>query len=171
MEMLYPKKITGFTLLELVAVILIVSILAVMVSMQWPSTKLNLSAQAEQLAADLRYTQTLSMTQAVRHCLVLTGSTYQIISSATSTPISFSTSKTTVTLGSGISFGTFIPAGLAMLVFDGTGAPYSSTSTTCNTTNATGAIALTAAANIPIVASGQTKTLVISPETGRIIIQ
>lgn len=171
MEAFYPKKKRGFTLIELVVVILVLSILAVMVSMQWPSNQLNFSAQAEQLAADLRYTQTLSMTKGQRYCLVLSGSSYQIVNSATSAAVMLGAGKTTVSLGAGISFGTLIPAGLAMVVFDGIGGPYSSSSTTCTTANATGATALVAAANIPIVAGGETKTVIISPETGSIAIQ
>ena len=165
------KRTYGFTLIEIVIAISIIGVLAVFVNIQWPGTKISYSAEAEQVASDARYAQALSMTQGVRFCLKISGSTYQIIDSATSTAVILGTGGTTITLGSGISFGTLVPSGLTLLVFDGNGTPYSSSSTTCTTATAAAATALSNAANLPVTAGGLTKTVVISPETGRVTTQ
>jgi hypothetical protein len=119
----------------------------------------------------LRFAQAKSMTQGVRFCLVISGSTYQLVNSASSTAMTFAMGNTQATLGNGISFGTITPSGAAMIVFDGTGVPYYSTATSCTAANASAATALTSAASISLNTSSATKTISISHETGRILVQ
>ncbi len=70
MNRMSQQSCNGFTLIELVVIIMIISVLAVFVTANWPGLTLNLGAQTEQLAVDLRYTQSLSMTQHLfRHWL------------------------------------------------------------------------------------------------------
>ena len=52
-------RIRGFTLIELIAVLIIAGILAAIVLVRAPGASFGVRPQAEQLAADLRYAQTL----------------------------------------------------------------------------------------------------------------
>jgi prepilin-type N-terminal cleavage/methylation domain-containing protein len=158
------QKIIGFTLIELIIVIVIIAILAVIPFFNWPSTSLNLDGQAQQLANDIRYTQSLSMTKAQRYRLVITtgSSSYQILNSA-GTAVRFASGNTTVTLASGISFGTLTNLPNSLIVFDGDGIPY--------TTTGSPGTALSANASIPLQAGGNTKTVVIVPLTGKVNVQ
>lgn len=157
-------QMKGFTLIELIIVIVIVSILAAMPFLNWPSSSISLAGQAQQLANDIRYAQSLAMTKAQRYRLVIsTGSnSYQILNSA-GTAILFSSGSTTVTLNSGISFGTLSNLPNSLIAFDGNGIPY--------TTTGSPGTALAADASIPLQSSGNTTTVVITPLTGRVNIQ
>lgn len=53
----------GFTLLELVAVLLLLAILSTSLFLRWSPGSSTLNAQADQLAATLRYAQSLALTQ------------------------------------------------------------------------------------------------------------
>jgi prepilin-type N-terminal cleavage/methylation domain-containing protein len=171
MRLCLKRQLKGFTLIELVILLLIIAVLAVVVNINWPGSTLNLGAQTSQLATDLRYTQALSMTRGQRYCLKISGNTYQIVNSATGTAMVLAYGNLTATLGNGIAFGAISPGGSAMFVFDGSGIPYYSSSTTCNTTNAQAATALTGNGSIILSAGGQTRTILISAETGRVLVQ
>src|SRR5258708_16097891 len=73
----------GFTLVELVMVLLLIGILAFVVLPRTSQNTLELSSQAEQLATDIRYAQTLSMTRGAalgtqgRYCIFFTATGYQ----------------------------------------------------------------------------------------------
>jgi prepilin-type N-terminal cleavage/methylation domain-containing protein len=164
-------SLRGFSLIEVVIIVALVAILAVAANTSWMGLTINLDGQAEQMASDLRFAQVQSMTQGNRYCLVITGSSYQLINSASNTAMTFAMGNTSVTLGNGISFGTVTPSGAALFVFDGTGVPYYSTATSCSAANATAATALTSTASITLSTSSATKTISISPETGRVFVQ
>jgi len=157
-------KIQGFTLIELIIVIIIIAILAVLPFFNWPAASISLDGQAQQLANDIRYTQSLSMTKAQRYRLVITTGTssYQILNSS-GTVARFASGNTTVTLNTGISFGTLTNLPNSLIVFDGDGTPYTDT-------GAPGT-ALAANASIPLQSSGSTKTVVITPLTGKVNVQ
>ena len=55
-------RCAGFTLLELIATMLILSVLAVTVSMRWGATDATIPYQADLLARNIRHTQMLAMT-------------------------------------------------------------------------------------------------------------
>ncbi|MDR3476529.1 MAG: prepilin-type N-terminal cleavage/methylation domain-containing protein [Gammaproteobacteria bacterium] len=171
MRLLLNRPTKGFTLIEFVILLLIIAILAIVININWPGSSLTLGAEATQLATDLRYTQALSMTQGQRYCLKISGGTYQILNSATGSPILLAFGNVTSILGNGISFGSISPSGSAMFVFDGAGIPYYSGSTTCNTANAQAATPLATSGSIPLTAGGQTRTILISAETGRVLVQ
>lgn len=159
----------GFTLVELIVSMLLISILAVAVWPRAPSREsLTLQARADQLASDIRYAQTLSMTTGQRHCLTLNPtagppySGYTLTTAASNCvtavahpaglaqPISLCVSGTCVTT----------PA-LAndYLQFDGLGIPYTAAATP-----------LAANAVITISDDGS-KTVTVSPQTGRVLVQ
>jgi prepilin-type N-terminal cleavage/methylation domain-containing protein len=163
------KTCDGFTLVELVITILIISVLAVSVLVQWPALTVSIGAQAEQIASDLRFAQTFSMSAGQRICFLISGNTYSLVASANAGPLTMSRGITSTALATNITFGSITPS--SMFVFDGQGVPYSSSSTTCNNANAQAATALTAAGSIVINGGGQTRTISISPETGRVIVQ
>jgi prepilin-type N-terminal cleavage/methylation domain-containing protein len=160
------KRMQGFTLVELVVVLVLATILAITVIPRDPGRTLNLPAQAEQLAADLRYVQALSMTQGngasgQRYCLFLTSTSYQIrhsdcsASNAVLHPASGSTDAVTlnnVTLS-------WTNLTNSYVSFTGKGEPYVSAAT-----------ALAANAVITLSADGVTKTVTISPETGYVAV-
>src|SRR5256884_8142716 len=73
----------GFTLVELVMVLLVITILAFVVLPRQSQNTLELSAQADQVATDIRYAQVLSMTRGAalgsqgRYCIFFTATGYQ----------------------------------------------------------------------------------------------
>ena len=153
----------GFTLVELVTVIILLSLLAVWASPVSESSSTEVIAEAEQLLNDLRYTQALSMTQGQRYYLIKQSSnTYQIMN-ASGTPILLPFGSTTATLKSGITFGTLTNLPNNLVAFDGRGAPYTSTGT--------GGTALASTATIPMTAGGNTSTVSLSPVTGYGVLQ
>ncbi len=151
----------GFTLLELILVIVVISIMAVEVlPIMSTSTTISLLAQAKQLASDIRYTQTLAMTKGQRYYLIKQSSTtYQILSSA-GTAVPLVMGNTTVTLNSRITFGTLTNLPNSLIEFDGRGTPY--------VTSASPGTALASTATIPLVSGGNTHTVSITPQTGEV---
>ncbi len=156
-------KQSGFTMFELIVVIVLISLLSVGVYFNWPGSTINLDGQIHQLANDLRYTQTLSMTTGQRYRWVKTSSTtYQIVNFS-GTPITLALGNTTLTLNSGITFGTLTNLPNNLIAFDGLGAPY--------TDAASPGTALSSTASIVLTAGGATKTVSITPETGSVAVQ
>lgn len=73
------QRTQGFTLLEFVAVITIVSILSVIIMISYPSTgSFSLSSLTEQLKRDIRYTQTLAMSLNTNYTITTSASNYTI---------------------------------------------------------------------------------------------
>lgn len=153
----------GFTLIELIMVIMIASILAVVALTQWQGPALNVYGQAEQVANDIRYAQALSMTKGQRFYFVEVSSTTYQIKNLAGTAITFASGSTTATLNNGITFGSFTNLPSSLVTFDGTGIPYINTSTP--------GTALSSAASIPLTSSGKTNTVIIAPTTGVTSIQ
>ncbi len=162
MEVSHIKNTAGFTLLELIFVLLIMSIISVTVMLQWTASGIDLGAQAKELASDIRYTQSLAMTNGQRYYLIKQSSTtYQIMTSG-GTAVMLFNGRTTATLNSGITFGTLTNLPNNLVAFDGKGTPY--------TTSSSPGTALTSTATIPITSGGATKTISIQPGTGRVTI-
>jgi len=157
-------KNQGFSLIELIIVIIVMSILAILPFINMPGPGLNLDAQAKKLANDIRYTQSFSMTKGQRYRLVITtgSSSYQILNTA-GTAVRFTSGNTTTTLNSGISFGTLSNLPNNLIAFDGEGIPY--------TTTGSPGTALAANATIPLQSSGSTTNVIIAPMTGTVTIQ
>lgn len=150
--------IAGFSLIELVMVILIVGIIMVTVVPKWTGTATNVGYEAQRLLSDIRYAQGLSMTTGQRYRWVKTGSnTYQILNEAGSA-ITLPLGGTTLTFSSGVTFGTLTNLPSSLVAFSSVGAPY--------TTSTIPGTALASTASIPLTAAGQTRTVQISPQTG-----
>jgi len=152
------NRAQGFTLIELVTVLLLVAILSVTAINQWPGSGINLSAQADQLANDIRYTQSLAMNRGQRYRINLAADRYWISDTGGTVTVALPGSGATdVLLNSGIALST----SYSFLVFDGNGVPY--------TTATTPGTPLAADAVITLSADGVSRTLTISPQTGRVL--
>ena len=148
----------GFTLVELVSVLLLVAILSVVAIDQWQGSGINLSAQADQLVNDIRYTQFLAMNRGQRYRINFAADHYWITDAGGTVTYPFPVNGASqVTLNSGITLSTTN----SFLVFDGNGAPYI-TATSPGT-------ALSSNAVITLSADGMTSTLTVSPETGYVV--
>ena len=154
------KNKLGFTLIELIVVLILLGILAASVMVLWPGKVINTAAQAMLLADDIRYTQSLAMTKGERYRLVQTSTiSYQILH-GTSAIEALPLHDNPVMLGDGT---TFASATNTMVVFDSGGVPYVDTSTP--------GTALTSPLSFVLTSNGQNKTVSISPGTGRVIVQ
>jgi len=54
LSLVHSRNIEGFTLIELITVIIVVSVLAVIPFINMPGSAINLDGQAQQLANDIR---------------------------------------------------------------------------------------------------------------------
>jgi type II secretory pathway pseudopilin PulG len=155
------KDLSGFTLIEMVVIILIIAILSVEVITQSTSTvtPLTVSGAASQVANDIRYTQALSMFSGQRYYLVSTASNQYAIQNGSGTGIPLANGTLVATLPAGVVFGG--TTNLSNLIgFTGRGIPITDTSGTL----------LTAAATVLITSGAYSNTITISPTTGRIVI-
>ncbi len=157
----------GFTLIELIIVIVIAAILAVAVSARAPSrAALTLTARAKQLASDIRYVQTLSMTSGQRYCLTLTPSSpYSGYSLTTAASGCVTTTAHPAGLTQPVSVcnGTTCMTAPALtnnyLQFDTLGQPYNAPTTL-----------LAANAVITLTDSGVSQTVTVAPTTGAVTV-
>src|SRR3989344_3212086 len=156
-----PIRESGFTMVELVAIIILVALLAFTAMPRLPGPSLDVDSQAEQLAAGIRYTQSLSMTRGDRYRVNLTAAGYQITDSGGLNPeVHPGTSSTNPGALEGVSLAGYNPPLTNNYVaFDGRGIPYVDASP-----------ALSANATITLT-GGATRNIVISPETGRVALQ
>lgn len=152
----------GFSLIELIIVLILMTIVGSVAYMAWPNDTFNVSAQAESLASDIRYTQALSVTKNARYRVDFTNpAQYQILDSTGTATTIPSVNATTVAFATGITHSSAIN----YLVFDGHGAPYSST-----TSNGGGTVL---SGDLIIVVSGTlgTKQILVVSETGGVFVQ
>lgn len=160
MEQVGPRSVAGFTLIELVLTLLLVSVLAVAAVASWPGPAINLHAEAGRLADDIRYAQSLAMTRTPRYRINFASDRYWLSTRDGATVVAHPVAgSAAVPLSSGVNLST----PLSFLVFDDAGIPYVDAALP-GTPLATDAV-LTLAAN------GSTRTVRISPETGRVIVQ
>ena len=150
--------------MELAVIILLVGILAFVAIPRLSGPSLRVDAQAEQLASDIRYTQTLAMTQGDRFRINLIATGYQITSSTGAATVAHPGTGTTsaVALNGVTLSGWSPPLTNNYVAFDGRGVPY------VLFTSSTG---LAANATITLSGGGYARNLVISPETGRVVLQ
>ena len=151
-------------MVELVVIILLVGILAFTAIPRFLNKSvIDVSVMAEQLANDIRYTQSLAMTSGQRNRINLTVATYQITTSSgglLTHPVTGNTNP--ISLNGVTLSGWSPPLTNNYLAFDSRGVPYSLV------TSSTG---LVSNATITLSTGGQTRNIVISPETGRVVIQ
>jgi MSHA pilin protein MshC len=150
-----PCRARGFTLVELTITLVVVAIMAVAMLPRSPERQINLSAQADQLASDIRYTQSLAMTHGQRFRINFNAASYLIDTAAGGAVTHPHTGNTAaIDLGNGI---TLSATTFPFIVFDGRGTPYDNIGTL-----------LAADAVVTLTADGQTTWVLISPQTGRV---
>jgi prepilin-type N-terminal cleavage/methylation domain-containing protein len=161
---------SGFTLVELVVVLIIAAIIGLLAFPKSDNDQLVLAGQADQIASDIRYAQSLAMSQGItsgsRHGLLFTvgasPATYQFLSAGGNTVPNPVTGATPPTLPN------FVTAGLTgltqnLIAFDSKGVPYTDS-------NATLPLA-SPGATITLTLNGQTKQITVQPTTGRVLVQ
>lgn len=150
----------GFTLIELIMVMVVVAVLAAVASMRMPGDGINVSAQAEQLASDIRYTQSLAMSRGQRFRINFTAGSYQITDNA-GTPQPQQHPSTgllaAIPLTPAVLSGYNPPYTLDYLAFDSLGVPYTAPAT-----------AQAALAILTLTSGGEAITVRIAPQTGRV---
>ena len=160
----------GFTLVELVMVLLLIAILAFVVLPRQSQNTLELSGQAEQVATDIRYAQSLSMTRGAalgsqgRYCIFFTATGYQYRNNGNSyaTPCTVAvnhpaTGSSAAIVLSGTAVSTANLTG-NYLEFDTKGQP-------------TSLVAPASDATITLTATGGPRAVVVSPITGKARVQ
>lgn len=155
------SKSRGFTLIEVIVTLVLMSILAFVFIPRNPVQSVNSVGLSEQLLADIRYAQSLAMTRGERYCISFTASGYRLgrgSTCATPIPHPATGSTGTVPLGNGSLSWANLPNNY--LVFSSKGVPYTDATT-----------ALAADATVTIAYSGGTKVIAVSPETGRSVTQ
>lgn len=152
-------RICGFSLIELVTVLALVGILAVFAAPRlFTVQSITLPSVAAQLNANIRYAQSLSMSQGQRYRINFTATTYQI-TDMSGVPIvqPVTASTAAISVSPAIMSGYNPPLTNNYLAFDTKGVPYSSATT-----------ALAATATIILTAGSDTSSVAIAPETGRV---
>ena len=164
----------GFTLVELVVVLLLIAVLAFVASPRLSQNTLELSSQAEQVATDIRYAQTLSMTRGAalgsqgRYCIFFTATGYQFRHNFNSYATPCTTPVNHPATGS--------PAAIVL-----SGSTAVSTTNITNTTGnyiefdtkgqPTSFVAPASDATITLTATGGPRVVVVSPITGKARVQ
>ncbi len=117
----YGTKNSGFTLVELVIVLVLLVIVLVVTVVKWPSKSIELEALAYQVASDVRYTQTLSMSHNERYRINFASNNYNIADNNNVAVKHPAAKSTLILLGNGITFNN--PPTPNCIAFNGKGAP------------------------------------------------
>jgi len=161
-----PARERGFTLRELIIVMVIVGIISAIALTRTGNDPVLLSTQVDQLAGDIRYVQALAMTQGQRYRINLSATGYTLtLADAGGTlvphPVSGSTAQTNWNSGVTVALPpTNLPNSL--VAFDGRGIPY-----TDNV--ATTPLAVPNTATITLSkGSASPQSVTVTPLTGRV---
>lgn len=154
------SKEKGFSLIDIVATILIISILAYSVAVDWNPTNINvdLDNTTEQLAQDIRFTQTIAISRNQQFRLNLLSATSYNITNSGGVPVSHPLAGTAnINLPGNMSMASAgLPANY--ILFDALGIPYTAPG-----------VPLAANATITISVGGANLTITIFPQTGRVM--
>lgn len=154
---------TGFTLIEMVMVLILIGVLAVVFVPRAPSKgSLTFAGQAQQLASDIRYVQALSMTRGQRYCMNFIGTGYSMTTSNCSTSVGVEHPAGAVfpiTLDGVTLSWTNLPGNL--VTFTGKGEPY---------TDGAATTALATNAVITLNGDGGPGYVCVTPATGRVFV-
>lgn len=154
------RHVTGITLFELILVIAIAGLLLVVSMPEFPGFAVELRTQAEQLAGDIRYTQSISMHRGARFRINFFSTYYTITDLAGTASIpnpSNNAAQKNMESGIILSLNASIPN--SFLVFDGRGAPYVDT----------GSTGLSSTGTITLAHDTETQLVQVSPETGAVV--
>lgn len=151
-------RASGFTIIEILMVIVAIAVMSVMVLPTWHGPVLSLEYNAKHVLDDIRYTQALSQATGLRYRWVRTSATTYEITNNNGNAINLSSGGTMGSLATGVSFGSMGNLPNAMIVFNGQGVPYTDTGMP--------GTALATTATILLTANGETKTISIYSTTG-----
>lgn len=155
------RQAKGFTLIELVMVMLVLAIVAAVANMRMPGEGIKASAQAEQLASDIRYTQSLAMSRGQRYRVNFTASSYQITDMSGVAQAHPSTGQTAAVVLTPAVLSTYNPPyNNSYVAFDSLGVPYTAATT-----------AQVALATMTLTLSGEAISVTVAPQTGRVQVQ
>jgi prepilin-type N-terminal cleavage/methylation domain-containing protein len=157
----------GYSLVELVIVILAIAVLAVIVIARWPDKSNELNGQSKQLASDLRYVQQLSMARNKPYRIQLNLVTgYRFFDDqGNSVPHpAANPGSTMINLGGGI---TLSGGGVVYLVFDGKGVPYLSSVINQKGTKAVADLTLTLTPQVGTLS----RNIIVQANTGYVSVQ
>ena len=153
----------GYTLIELVLVLVLTAVLAADVASRDPAAPLDAAAVAKEVAAAVRLAQLDSMTKGARYCVNFAATGYafatQDCTQAVADPV---TGQNTVTLPEGM---TLAWTGLSTgnVSFAGNGVPYG------GATAGTAGQALAAPASVSVTDGPATSQFLITPQTGAVV--
>lgn len=151
-------KDQGFTLLELIIVIVLIGIIAINVVPRSQTITLSLELQARRLLDDIRYVQGLSMMTGQRYRWTLLNTTTYIVTNEAGIPILLPSGSTQITLSNRVVVQSMNNLPNNLIAFDSQGIPY--------TTSSYPGTALSAVATISLAANGSIRSVQIYPQTG-----
>lgn len=152
-------RISGFSAIELIVVLVMVGLLAVFAAPRlFTAQSITLPPVAAQLVANIRYTQSLAMSQGQRYRINFTPTSYQITDMSGVPIVQPVTASTAAISVAPVSLSGFNPP-LASnyLAFDTKGVPYVSP-----------AAALGSTVTITLTSGSDISSIAIAPETGRV---
>ncbi len=85
--------ITGLSMIELMAIIIIVLVIGSVLYFLYPGNLINLNASTDELSRNIRYTQTLSMTRGERFRLSFSSTGYSLATCSGNLSISLQQDK------------------------------------------------------------------------------
>lgn len=149
----------GFSVLEVVLVLVMVGLLAVFAAPRIFTTQsITLPATAARLAASIRYTQSLAMSRGQRYRINFAGATYQITDMGGAPIVQPLTASTAaVSLAPATLSGYDPPLTGGYVAFDGKGVPYVSAT-----------VALAGTVTMTLTAGTEVASVRIAPETGHV---
>ena len=151
-------KNRGFTLTEMIIVIIIIGILSAAVFIRWSKSTTDLDAQKALLVNDLRYTQNLSMSRNERYRFVIISSIKYDIQDSNG-----NSQEIPSTANGNLISGITLSSPINIIIFDGRGTPYNGSTTPESLITSEVIITLQNSA-------GQTRTIHITPLTGKVSI-
>ena len=153
---------SAFTLVEMVVILLIIGIIAAFMAPRSADNTLMLAAQADQVAGDIRYVQSLAMTRGQRFRIDFTPSASPVVYQFTQANGVVAThpvvGPTAVALNPLVT-ATILNLPSSLIGFDGQGTPY---------IDSVISSPLAAVATIRLSINGAVRDITIQPQTGRV---